>query len=420
MRVSNENGASPAHKLSTILKYIITLVNYGPRMEAKEPCLICGSIEWAPLSEFKTEFAITTDGLFVANNFQKFHCKHCGLVTRYPLASDDSLQSFYQDDYDLYNRPAPANYDLGLYKSYAAWIATALTEIQPDSCLEIGCGRGELMSLLQEYWPNCDFYGVEPNLAPGTTTFSPNLDIINAMVGVDTIELPKAKLIFSLNVIEHVPDPISFLSHLRSMITEDGRVLILCPDGGIAHNDMLFADHLWTFTAAHIKALCKMAGLEVTNSWHTTTEVPGETVQMHLAEKSQIASPSSLMSDLTSRSERLFAERTQYFSAWETLDDILLAKLSPFSRVACFGARTWAHLVQLYAPNAWKKVSNYVVDGVSETIEKGLPVHPFASFNKEQAEALLLGVKPSSQTSLKKRLTREQWEVLDWYETIPS
>ena len=71
-----------------------------------------------------------------------------------------------------------------------------------------------------------------------------------------------ADLVIAVNVIEHTIDPIAFLTALRAALQPDGLLVIVCPDGGRPGLDLLFVDHVFSFSREHLGTLLSRAGLQ--------------------------------------------------------------------------------------------------------------------------------------------------------------
>jgi SAM-dependent methyltransferase len=64
-------------------------------------------------------------------------------------------------------------------------------------------------------------------------------------------------------VIEHVPDPVGFLSGIAALLKPDGRALLSLPDVAANPGDMVVADHLNHFSEASLDRALARAGLQL-------------------------------------------------------------------------------------------------------------------------------------------------------------
>ena len=107
--------------------------------------------------------------------------------------------------------------------------------------LEIGCGSGILLSLLEENFNNLLFEGLEP-FGDGFSslkifnTITKNSGIKIRNTGYENFK-PSSKydLIFCINVFEHLKDWKNFLIRVQLFLTKNGRLIILCPNYGFPY-----------------------------------------------------------------------------------------------------------------------------------------------------------------------------------------
>jgi cyclopropane fatty-acyl-phospholipid synthase-like methyltransferase len=109
--------------------------------------------------------------------------------------------------WDLEDSPWKANQVSG--------ILTA-NRVPPKSICEVGCGAGYILSELRSRFPDADLFGFD--IAPAASRFWPEHEShrIQFVVGdFLTLNARRYDVILLLDVIEHVRDPVSFLSAMR-------------------------------------------------------------------------------------------------------------------------------------------------------------------------------------------------------------
>lgn len=131
----------------------------------------------------------------------------------------------------------------------AFWVSAAqfhFRNIQPDLAalsplsrvLEIGCGAGILLNMLARTFPELDIYGAEPfgDGFGGLAKLASYSDLLGTKIlpfGYEELAPEKPlDLIYSVNVLEHLPDWRHFLDQFPRLLVPGGRGLILCPNYG--------------------------------------------------------------------------------------------------------------------------------------------------------------------------------------------
>ena len=132
----------------------------------------------------------------------------------------------------------------------------------PD-CLEIGAGRGYLLSRLkQRGWKAL---GLEPG--PQNTEHWRRLGVdVHCDFFPSQLATGPFRVIVSYCVLEHLPDPVAMLRDIAAHLTPDGSVLLAVPndepdlrDGNLA---MLVHEHFSYFTSRSLAAAVHAAGLD--------------------------------------------------------------------------------------------------------------------------------------------------------------
>lgn len=102
------------------------------------------------------------------------------------------------------------------------WKATKIVEIleekniMPTSICEIGCGAGYVMAELRKSYPQSDLFGYD--IAEDASKFWSNHQPLNIEFKIGdffVLNQRKYDVILLLDVIEHLPDPLNFLSNLH-------------------------------------------------------------------------------------------------------------------------------------------------------------------------------------------------------------
>lgn len=141
--------------------------------------------------------------------------------------------------------------------------------------IEIGCGRGEYLSILRE--AGADASGLEHSATSVATCRAAGLHVSEGFVGSADAVLPDAPFdgFAIFNFLEHLPDPNATLSGIHRNLREGGVGLVEVPNFDMMLGERQFAefmsDHLCYFTAATLTTALSINGFEVlecTEQWH--------------------------------------------------------------------------------------------------------------------------------------------------------
>lgn len=325
-------------------------------------------------------------------------CTTCGFVRSSDESEIDTDR--FDENYTLYAHAPTSVSENERQRGYADWIASSVG-IVPDRVFEAGAGNGSFALALRDRWPKLSYLGIEPAPSAAFHARAAGIDVRTSRLTPPAAADARANLALSINVIEHVPDPTSFLTDLASW--SSGTVAVVCPDGDIPGIELLISDHLHSFTQAHMRALFHRAQLRVVHqsraphalgSFFITVGVP----QTHAVPQERF--------DLG----RIDAcER--YLQRWATLDETLSRALS-HARADCFGCGEAAGLLRAYAPKTWSRIDRCVVDvpGDGNTFFS-LPIEHYA---KEPTSHIVLGVRPQDQSQIAARLEADAHVPIRW------
>ena len=133
--------------------------------------------------------------------------------------------------------------------------------------IEIGCGRGEYLSLMQQC--GADAYGLEYAEASVDHCVASDLNVQKGFV-----EFPEQKLLdapfngfFMLNYLEHLPDVNATLTGICGNLTDDAVGLVEVPNFDMIVRKRLFSefigDHLFYFTKRTLRSVLELNGFDV-------------------------------------------------------------------------------------------------------------------------------------------------------------
>ena len=142
-------------------------------------------------------------------------CRACGLVFRDPVLADADYAALYARGSTAVWAQNPDRED---YRRVRASIPQ-----KPLAVLDVGCYTGDLLATLPA---SCRLFGVEPNPEAAALAASRGVEIVaplwNALAHGDRCY----DMVIACDVIEHMADPLSFLSVLSRRLKPAGELII--------------------------------------------------------------------------------------------------------------------------------------------------------------------------------------------------
>ena len=228
------------------------------------PCLLCQGTE--------------TSTMHRKEPYRIVRCQNCGLVYTLPRLSPEAITEMYQEDYWKSDSAKDFGYtdylaDAELYKKTFRMRSAVLRRHRPPPArvLEVGCAAGFALEVLQEQ--GYDVYGAEISSAmvaeAGRRIGSERIHHGPLQRGIHGDQ--KFDVITMWDVVEHVEDPIELLRIARSMIADDG-ILVLETQNvasmfarmlGVNWQHYKFEEHLYHFDPKTIQVLLARGGWSI-------------------------------------------------------------------------------------------------------------------------------------------------------------
>lgn len=339
-----------------------------------------------------------SDGRAIPRPLHKLSCQSCGYgFHANPLSSDD-LRGFFDENYSL------GTYDSGAEIARAEQYADVIERFLADNALqppkhlvEQGCGLGSLLSSLVSRW-GCDTaFGVEPSKQLADAARAKNKTAtISQGFAEDIAEKHENRfdLCLSINVIEHTLSPLDFLEVSRKITHPDGHILIVCPDGGTPSLELLFYDHISSFTLSALANFAGRAALNIVASQVLDGPLLG--FQMLLLKRS-----SELSYALGSPLD-ITQARVDFLQNWLQSSDYIADVLDgrPY---AIFGAGEVTDLLSVYCPDIINTAQCVVVDEPSQDTRAGKPLISTDAFWARSDLELVAAVNLRSWPAVKER-----------------
>jgi len=216
---------------------------------------------------------------FKKNSIKYVECRECKTFYVNPRPSPEVLEWFYKGspNYAYWNNVVfPASENARLKKIFIPRVNRLLDlcdrlNVEKNSLLEIGSGFGTFCSEVKRRNVFKRIVAVEPTPMLAQTCRERGLDVIEKPV--EKVDLDSTQLfdvVVSFEVIEHLFDPISFISHMIRLLTPGGIIMLTCPNGQGFDvetlgpiSDTVDHEHLNYFNPKSLSKTVENLGLEV-------------------------------------------------------------------------------------------------------------------------------------------------------------
>ena len=157
------------------------------------------------------------------------------------------------------------------------------------SVLDVGCGAGDLChELSQAGWPVVIGQDVSRSRVAKARSIYTNVRFYDVPIEETDISIGSQDLIIIDNVIEHIPNPVEFLTTLRNYLRPSGLLVAITPNMESGNFRLLGRRwipelaphaHIFLFTQAAMRLCIELSGFDVCaqGSFHTEMASPGKT-----------------------------------------------------------------------------------------------------------------------------------------------
>lgn len=211
--------------------------------------------------------------------FEKYGFTHrrcgCGMSYVSPILDQAQVASEALGDRELshehlrfvsephYRACAERRFEYELQQLLGAWSGPAPAR----RFLEIGCSAGLGLEVARRY--GLEPTGVEPNSDVAKVAQVRGFDVVESLFGPGCVPEASFELAMTLDVLEHVPDPVKFLGAARASLVPGGCLLVQVPNAGSLKalvdgpEDLLFNGliHVNDFDGPSLDACARAAGL---------------------------------------------------------------------------------------------------------------------------------------------------------------
>lgn len=228
-------------------------------------CVICGNKEYRKLFDAIDPNASSHE------SFQVVTCDFCDLTYVSPRPDKEEIASYYSQEYygekNIRFNPV-VEFFIKLFRGGRA--RKILKHKKGGSLLDIGCGRGHMLSILRN--KGWDVLGVE--LSESSSSFAREvlkLDVVDKSVEDIDFGSKQFDCITMWHVFEHLSNPSATLQKMKSILKDDGLVVISVPNfaslqSRISKEKWFHLDlprHLFHFTPESMDKILNRNGFEV-------------------------------------------------------------------------------------------------------------------------------------------------------------
>lgn len=252
-------------------------------MKPKNCCYLCGSKDSQVLFTFKgkDKYLDSVFEITPKDDMNWMICNDCGFVYRSPVLEQDEYERLYENyDTDIFENTTPDEYfdkiislPIGTSENRekASWLKALLDENDLNDnlkILDIGCGGGTLLYILNEELSVDGIYGVELNQAYADLAkrrVDAHIRNENYTSGIFGKQF---NLLINTKVLEHIPDPLPFLREMYKDLSNEGLLFIEVPHVSDMFNFPLTDErftipHIYFFSEGTLSALLEKAGFTI-------------------------------------------------------------------------------------------------------------------------------------------------------------
>ena len=221
-------------------------------------------IDTCPLCQFgqHRQFAITQfRGLRVEN----WICNRCGFVFQNPRMTEEEKDAFYarsyRQVYQGYN--GPTEKDLVIQGERAKTLLEVVKRLisTVNVHLDIGCSAGLLIEAFQKAL-NCRSIGVEPGDTYRIYSQEKGFKVHTDLEDLQRDGTVQFDLISMIHVLEHIPNPVTYLTELRQQyLHPNGHVLLEVPN--LFCHDSFEIAHMSSFSQHTLAETLQQSGFSI-------------------------------------------------------------------------------------------------------------------------------------------------------------
>ncbi len=185
--------------------------------EKPPSCYLCGSISCSRIH----------DSIRYDFSPRPFRCDQCGFVFLHPRMSPEEAKEFYEKTYRFHydSQTAEELWDESLPEAKKRVLRFRDLYTRDTRLLEIGCASGFFLSEVQHQVKTAT--GIELTKEYVDYAKGRGLDVRESL---DEIPDNSCELIFMFHVLEHIDDPVKYLTEVKKKLSRNGTLVIEVPN----------------------------------------------------------------------------------------------------------------------------------------------------------------------------------------------
>jgi SAM-dependent methyltransferase len=192
-------------------------------------------------------------------------CLNCGLVFQSPCMDEAEAAAFYATEYRLLNEGSidPTARNMSVQRARAESLAAFTHPFihQLVNHLDIGCSIGILLKRFEKTY-RCQPVGIEPGDAHRMDALKEGLTVCATLEELELVSKARFDLISMSHILEHLSDPVGYLTHLRECLLVPNGWLLLEVPNLYAHDSFELA-HLYSFSPHTLHEVLRRSGFAI-------------------------------------------------------------------------------------------------------------------------------------------------------------
>lgn len=220
-----------------------------------QPCDFCDGADFELVSRFDRR----------SQPLRTVVCRDCGLVSHETIPSDAEVEAYYAHEYrnDYHGELTPSAHRVIRAWEGARWLLNLVRPyvLEGSEVFEIGAGIGFNVKCFEA--EGFRSTGIEPGIGFQQYSRERLQARIQRQSLFDLPATPRCDFILLVHVIEHFNSPRRALEHIHSLLRDNGRLYVECPNLGEPHaapSKLFHFAHIYNFTPDTLEALAHSCG----------------------------------------------------------------------------------------------------------------------------------------------------------------